>query len=73
MPIFEYHCDSCGADFERLIFDRSEPVACDCGNKNVKKKLSVFAAQANAGASSSKAAACDSCCMAGGGSCALKN
>ena len=71
MPVFEYHCDSCGADFERLIFDRNEKVACECGNTSVKKRLSVFAAQV--AASSAKSSACESCCMAGGGSCAIKN
>jgi putative FmdB family regulatory protein len=73
MPIFEYHCDSCGADFERLLMRRDENVACDCGNVDVKRRLSVFAAQVAAGTPTSKGPACDSCSMAGGGSCAFRN
>ena len=43
MPIFEYHCGQCGKEFEQLVINRSEPVACpDCHGQDVKKKFSVF-------------------------------
>ena len=42
MPIFEYHCQGCGADFERLVFpSEKDPVTCPhCNEKKVKKKVS---------------------------------
>jgi len=75
MPIYEYHCEECGTDFERLLKRTDEKVSCDCGSRNVKRRLSVFAAHVGAG-SSSKASrgpspACATCGLAGGDSCAL--
>ena len=42
MPIYEYHCETCGNDFEKLIFNsRDKYVDCpDCGEKKVKRLLS---------------------------------
>jgi putative FmdB family regulatory protein len=70
MPIFEYHCDDCGVDFERLLKNRDEDVACECGSSNVQKLMSVFAAHNAAGGSgSTPMPQCTSCCQ--GGSCGL--
>jgi putative FmdB family regulatory protein len=43
MPIYEYQCEKCNNDFEKLIFNRKdESVDCpDCGNKKVKRLLST--------------------------------
>jgi putative FmdB family regulatory protein len=44
MPIFEFACEACGEEFERLIF-RSEQdnVACPkCGSQSTRRLLSVF-------------------------------
>ncbi|HET6365253.1 MAG TPA: zinc ribbon domain-containing protein, partial [Nitrospirota bacterium] len=41
MPIYEYHCNSCGADFEKLIFGANPVVACEkCGSQKTEKLLS---------------------------------
>lgn len=45
MPIFEFKCDGCGKEFERLVFSSGkDPVACpDCSSTKTRKLLSVFA------------------------------
>lgn len=47
MPIYEYHCNDCGKDFERLVLGPSgqDEVLCpSCRKTDVVKKFSVFAA-----------------------------
>jgi putative FmdB family regulatory protein len=48
MPIYEFHCDDCGADSEVLVrTTRWEGTPCPrCGSPKLAKKLSVFAAAA---------------------------
>ena len=43
MPIFEYQCKACKAEFEKLIFAKDkEPVCCpDCRSTQVQKKMSA--------------------------------
>lgn len=44
MPLFEYKCEKCGADFELLIFG-NETAKCEkCGSVELTKKFSVFSA-----------------------------
>lgn len=46
MPIYEYHCEACGADFEELILSRSaqDDVKCkSCGSAQIVKLLSSSA------------------------------
>ncbi len=44
MPIFEYRCRRCGAEFEQLVFSAEGTVACPrCSGAQVDKLLSVFA------------------------------
>ncbi|HEX9021949.1 MAG TPA: zinc ribbon domain-containing protein, partial [Nitrospirota bacterium] len=43
MPIYEYHCNACGADFEKLVFGSKPEVSCEkCGSKDTGKRLSRF-------------------------------
>jgi len=44
MPIYEYKCNNCGEDFEKLVFGNKEVSCPKCSSKEVKKKLSVFCA-----------------------------
>jgi putative FmdB family regulatory protein len=68
MPIFEFICESCGESFEELVRSSSEPskVICpQCSSNQVKKKISLFAAQAPSGRATSywgnpSAASCNS-------------
>ncbi len=48
MPIFEYRCDDCGSQFEKLVRNGKAEVDCPkCGQAHVTQQLSVFAAHAN--------------------------
>lgn len=51
MPIYEYHCDECGKDFEELVFSRKAEldVKCKaCGSDNIVKLLSGSAVRSAA-------------------------
>ncbi len=66
MPIFEYKCNACGEDFERLVMKKDEEITCPkCGQKELKKKLSVFGMSGveNTGSSCSgcSSSSCSSC------------
>jgi putative FmdB family regulatory protein len=51
MPIFEYHCQSCGQVFERFTQrTRTEPPACPaCGKPEVERVLSAFTGRTSGG------------------------
>jgi putative FmdB family regulatory protein len=45
MPIYEYSCDTCGDDFEKLVsFSASDqmPKCPKCNGDHVHKKISLF-------------------------------
>jgi len=69
MPIYEYHCKDCGADFERLLKNREETVVCECGSNEVDRRMSVFAPRNGGSKAPARPAACQSCCS--GGACEL--
>jgi putative FmdB family regulatory protein len=71
MPIFEYTCQDCGRDFEKLVRSGEQPSCPGCQSTHLEKRLSVFAA-ATAGAEPA-VAPCGTCGHPGGpGSCALQ-
>lgn len=46
MPLYEYHCDSCGTTFEKLrrFQDADTPLPCpECESDHVERVLSSFA------------------------------
>ena len=59
MPIFEYKCSKCGAEFEELVSasDKNKKIPCpECGSKSTEKQLSGFCvgkASSGGGASAS--------------------
>jgi putative FmdB family regulatory protein len=66
MPIYEYNCPTCGADFEKLVRGMSaeEHILCPaCNSDKPRRKLSLVAAKGGNGE------ACGSC-SSGGHSCA---
>ena len=68
MPIYEYVCMQCESHFEELVRNGEQPECPDCGEPNVRKQLSVFAAHGSsseAGFGTGRSAA-GGCC---GGSC----
>lgn len=44
MPIYEYHCPTCGNDFEMLVSRHTQPACPECASVEVKKQFSTFAA-----------------------------
>ena len=65
MPIYEYHCNDCNADFEKLVFGSSLEVACEkCGSTKTEKLLSRFGmgrSSSDASSGSSDSAGCGGC------------
>jgi putative FmdB family regulatory protein len=54
MPIYEYHCNTCGTDFEKLVFGSTIDISCDkCGSKNTAKLVSRFGMGRSSNTSSS--------------------
>jgi len=63
MPIYEYKCDACGEQFERIVFasDADEPVECpSCGKKKTKRLLSSFSCSSSDGLGAALTAGCGS-------------
>jgi len=59
MPIFDYKCEDCGAQFEELVSSSDSTVACPtCESDKTRKLLSAFAT--SSGSSGSTAPACGS-------------
>ena len=47
MPLYEYHCEACGREFEKLVSmgGRNQQVNCpSCGSSLTRRAISVFAA-----------------------------
>jgi len=69
MPIFEFHCQGCGCDFEQLVFSSTEAVSCPkCKGDKVERLMSCCAHKSSGGkfVSSGGGGGCASCA---GGSC----
>jgi putative FmdB family regulatory protein len=67
MPIYEYVCEDCKTEFEKIVLNRQAEIACPkCASKKATIQLSVFSAGNGAG---NGAAAKSSGGSSGGGSC----
>jgi putative FmdB family regulatory protein len=74
MPIYDYHCEQCQAEFEKLVLG-SAPVTCpSCRSRDVTRLLPSrfgvqsggrFLASAPAGCGSCRASSCAGCASAG--------
>lgn len=72
MPIYEYRCESCGVEFERLIL-RPTRVACPrCQGTRVERLLSRFAQRSEQGFVPSVGSACGPCTASSCAGCSLK-
>ena len=49
MPIYEYNCPRCEADFELLVRGEERPACPDCGTEELAKRFSVPAAHMASG------------------------
>ncbi|OGW34836.1 MAG: hypothetical protein A2010_01060 [Nitrospirae bacterium GWD2_57_9] len=71
MPIYEYHCTACGADFEKLVFGSNPEVTCEkCGSAGTEKKMSRFGTGRSSGADSSGTSGGSGCGGCSSSSCA---
>jgi putative FmdB family regulatory protein len=61
MPIYEYRCSSCGAEFEKLVRATDTPECPSCHGQELKKKLSVFATASQPAAAAALPGPCGSC------------
>ena len=70
MPIYEYVCDDCGAEYERIVTNAKTKVSCPkCESTKNTIQLSVFAAHGNGTKSSSGPSGSSSGSSSGGGCC----
>ena len=72
MPIYEYHCNTCGHDFEYLVLGGSEPGHCpDCTATTVCKLMSTcgFVSKGSGGETVSSSASASSCTGCSASSC----
>ena len=54
MPIYEYICDDCKAQFEKIVINKQQEIACpNCSSKKATIQLSVFATAGNGSSSPS--------------------
>lgn len=71
MPIYEYHCQACGKNFDaiRSMKDADTPILCKhCQSEQTRRMMSVFyAASDGRSVTSSSGGGCSGC---SGGSCA---
>lgn len=61
MPIFEYKCQVCGEDFEKLVSATTEVSCPRCSSKDIKKKFSVFGLSGVEKQVSTSGSSCSSC------------
>ena len=55
MPLYEYACRDCHKDFEALVRGSNAPACPSCGSHELERRLSVFAAHTQGGASPTSA------------------
>lgn len=70
MPVYEYKCNDCSEEFEKLVSGTNPDVSCPkCRSKDIKKKFSLFGmsgvenpvTSSGSGCSSCTASSCKSC------------
>ena len=71
MPIYEYICDDCKAQFEKIVINRQQETSCPkCSSKKATIQLSVFSSTTAGGSSKSSTGGSGSggaCCGGGCG------
>jgi len=72
MPIYEYHCESCGRDFEYLVFRNEKPGCISCNSSHINRRVSAcgFISKGRSGETTRTAAGDSSCGGCSATSCA---
>ncbi|HVS88158.1 MAG TPA: zinc ribbon domain-containing protein [Candidatus Acidoferrum sp.] len=69
MPIYEYICDDCQTQFEKIVLNKQQEIACPkCTSKKNTIQLPVFSAS-NGSSNGASAKSSTSFSGGGGGSC----
>lgn len=58
MPLFEFHCEPCNADFELLVRSSETPACPECGQVEIERLFSAPAAPVMNGGSLPMASDC---------------
>lgn len=62
MPIYEFVCRKCKADFEELVLRSSEEVRCPkCGSKRIERAMSTFSYSSGGAYHHASGDSCGSC------------
>lgn len=62
MPIYEFRCARCDREFEKLVFNSSEKIACPgCKSKKVSRMMSAFAFSSGGKFKSTASSSCTGC------------
>ena len=71
MPIYEYVCEDCNTQFEKIVINRQQEISCPkCSSKKAAIQLSVFSsAVAGSPKSSSGSSGGGGACCGGGCGC----
>jgi putative FmdB family regulatory protein len=68
MPIYEYVCDNCQTQFEKIVINKQQEIACPkCASKKATIQLSVFATGGSSTPSGSSSSGGGGCCGGGCG------
>ena len=74
MPIFEYACKECGAEFDALIQGTATAACPSCESAELAKKLSSFAVAGRTASEHEPIGPCGTCGdPRGAGACAIDN
>jgi len=70
MPIYEYICDNCQAEFEKLVLNKQQEISCpQCASKKATIQLSVFSSATPGSSKSSTPSGGSGGCCGGGCGC----
>ena len=72
MPIYEYVCEDCNTQFEKIVINRQQEISCPkCSSKKAAIQLSVFSSAVAGGSpkSSSGSSGGGGACCGGGCGC----
>lgn len=61
MPIFEFRCQDCGCEFEKLVRADEKAECPECGCSSPKRLFSVFGVKSGGKFTPSSGASCGSC------------
>ena len=74
MPLFEYVCNDCGTEFEKIVPTSTSEVECrSCQSVKVEKQLSVFAVAGGSSDAMPEACGGGGCQAPGSGMCGMTN